>query len=304
VQYVYIISLISLFHTHTFYLSLSLSLIQVGECPPELIEPTVTILVNCPTEKSLLTVDKAVDIMNKYPATVQVQTAGCTAIMKLAHNVEKDFQDRLVSTGGPAVVLEAMRRHKANVTLQDEACRAIAALAAFAPSKLQILEHDGVQVVTKALGLHGSSPSVQEHAFRALLVLMVPLGLDDDPMAPVSETSHAMAEAILAGMRQHMAVSAVCEHGCRLLAGLAGHTGNQALLGSLDSIEVVVSAMRAQPMEAEVQLEGCRSLFALSCNDDNEAAVVTRHGVEEMVNAMRMHVDVVDGTVGVKMMCA
>jgi len=157
-------------------------------------------------------------------------------------------------------VVERMREHPTNATIQQQAC-------------------------ARLLNL---TPSVGDAAFQRIL------SEDGEAWKEMDRKYRELASAgVIDVVCQAISTqpAEVAATGCRILRFLARSRDNQAQIAGLGGIEALVTVMKEHwhPAHAGVQEEACATLRNLTVNADNRGKIAAQWGIEALLKAMDEH---------------
>ena len=201
-----------------------------------------------------------VDFMRERAADTHMQQAACAALFKLAFDAPA--RQEIGGAGGVEAIVQAMDRHPAACTLQEEACAALGNLAhGQLENRARIVASGGAAAVVRTMtGVHRGVPNLSWKGCAALWTLA-----GGEP----SEGCHAAIgeaggiAAVLSTLRQHRAVEFVQEKGCGALANLALSDVQQSAILEGGGLSLVVAALRRFPGSPSVQEKGRAALWNL-----------------------------------------
>eukprot|EP00742_Colponemidia_sp_Colp-10_P002373 GILJ01002530.1.p1 GENE.GILJ01002530.1~~GILJ01002530.1.p1 ORF type:complete len:385 (+),score=57.92 GILJ01002530.1:270-1424(+) len=235
-------------------------------------------------------------ICNQHVALPNFQQIGCSKIGNLA--LQEDFRIQVGNSGGIAVVLNAMRTHVDNATVQEEACKTLVVLArplGGAEGKSFVGREDiltnvnaigqqgGVHLVLEAMKNHPHSAVVQANGCWALVNLAL---VTNHKILIVEQNGVSL---ILNAMRNHPNEAEVQYRACFVLVNLAIPEANKSMIVDQGGIALVIAAMKLHPKHAMLQHRACLVLRNLAFRHDNRP-VLRREGAVEMIKmAMSLH---------------
>ena len=190
----------------------------------------------------------------------------------------------LASCGGIYAILEVMRAHPANVSIQEDCCGAFARFSACdSGCRDSVIASGAVGQIQQAMSAHRTEAELQEAAIASLATISV----GDEP----SEGSVVATclPAVVDAMRTHPHRLDLQRSGCSLLYYIsAGSDEGRTEVCSAKGIEAVASAMRAHPECMSLLADGCGTLCSLVLSDDPRCAyaVVAMRAVDAVVEAM------------------
>ncbi|CAH0474596.1 unnamed protein product [Peronospora belbahrii] len=122
---------------------------------------------NCKRIAELEGLTTAQHLMQKYEHSAQV-TKRCVAVFRNVAAVD-DLKRALLQSGGIEQTLLIMRRHKANASIQQNACATLAAIALRSPENSRALvELGAIRHISQAMQAHHSDVSVLRQASLAV----------------------------------------------------------------------------------------------------------------------------------------
>ncbi|CAK8991718.1 Dynein axonemal assembly factor 4 [Durusdinium trenchii] len=266
------------------------------------------------------------DVLRKFPGEEDLQQWGCVVLAILADN--DTLQVQLMESGAGKAINVAMRTHRASEAVQEQACSAIWALAAFRPDLQKALMALRVaDDIVEAMRLHKASAALQDQACGALRSLaanpenqdeLMELGVAADIMqamrsfrgsAELQENAcgglanlarqnssnqaklidGGAAKEVLHAMSLHSGIAEVQEFACAALRSFAASEAHQKKLMSLGAGDALCEAMRACRNRSRVQAEAIGAIQNLAAHDSNEKKLMALGVGTEIAEAMRKH---------------
>jgi len=239
--------------------------------------------ITAQTPDAIVFVRKA---MESFPDNADIQIEACRAIASVTDLVPVeslvDVQTERTSTAQIllALMVNAMKKHPDNETLQDVACEALFNLAEHAHLKLQLgTKYDCITAVTQAMKTHPRNLDVQEHGCRLISSLL--LQKQNLELVVKGEA----LECIIKSMRAHPMSPHLQEHGCFSIMLMASMSEELCTRIGAPGVDVVVSALKVHRNNAIVQKQACRALRELSRDADNAQRIVDESAVVALHNA-------------------
>eukprot|EP00961_Rhodomonas_salina_P177980 2400285-Rhodomonas_salina.1 len=207
----------------------------------------------------------------------------------------------LMKGGAMDVVLQGIREHPGDVTLQSQGCLALSRLADAGPSSREAMVGGGVvSAVVSAMKTHPRSPMLQVSGFKALRSAVS----NNDKSRRQLFTDDGL-QVVLESLELHIGSARVQRWGMKALQCLlCAEKASQMAVINAGAVAAVVGAMRQHLQDTQVLLIGCQTLVlfvyprntkenatAADIDDSTEfaRAVLNHGGFAAVLSAMRQH---------------
>eukprot|EP00743_Colponemidia_sp_Colp-15_P001462 GILK01001601.1.p1 GENE.GILK01001601.1~~GILK01001601.1.p1 ORF type:complete len:421 (+),score=59.88 GILK01001601.1:219-1481(+) len=164
---------------------------------------------------------------------------------------------RVGNEGGVGLVMEAMRRHPHDASLQANACWALVNLALVSDHKQMIVKEGGVDLILSAMTNHSQDAEVQ---YRACFVL-VNLAIPESNKSMIVEKGGV--PLILSAMKLHPSHLQLQHRACVVLRNLCFLQQNIGVLKRAGVRQLIEVALANHPQDQQIQLVACDILESL-----------------------------------------
>jgi len=175
-------------------------------------------------------IEALVQAMGEHGASAAVQQHACAALRNLALN--DAIRVKMAALGGIEALVQAIGAHGASASVQEEACGALNNLVASSDAitvqssdaiRVKMAALGGIEALVQAMGEHGASAAVQQHACAALCNLAVD---DANKVRRGKIAALGGIEAVLQAMDTHLGHALVQENACWALLNIGWSTGD------------------------------------------------------------------------------
>ena len=227
-------------------------------------------------------------IMADHPMVADVQSEGLDVLWSWA--LGEDNKKMLVEAGAIPIILQAMRQHQSESSIQRRGCLALGNLAANNVDNKDLIA-EAIPVILQAMCKHQSVLRIQRYACYALGKLASNNSHNQNQIAKAGGIS-----VILQAIRQHESVPDIRKYGCYALGNLAANNPqNKDLIAEAGAIPIVLQVMRQHGSVPDIQQYSCLALGNLSADNLHNKHLIAEAGaIPVILEAMRQHPSVAD----------
>lgn len=189
----------------------------------------------------------------------------------------------LVRCGAVQALMEGMRYHVGDFSVNIEACTALANLALAPPIRDAIINNNGIEVVLRGFERYFEYDDFVVEAMRVLVCLAL-----ESEVAKESMSSQDVIQLVVAASSRHQDSIMVQELSCKLLASLATQEDTSDFIVQHGGLDVVVRALQSYSDE-RLHDAACFLYRNLACQLQNPDALVKQGAVRHTINAMSSH---------------
>lgn len=188
--------------------------------------------------------------------------------------------------GNTESILKAMKESPYTPKVQEDGCKKLYNLCAKSSSyRKSIREHQGIEVIVKAMKNHVNKKEVQ----RVALLTLQTLAINRENQAAIANAGGV--EVLFHTMEKYYNDSTIQEESCATIVNLSvDNDANKRKISNCGGIIIIINAMKYHTGSDRVQEEACRALWTLAYkNDPIKLAIANSGGVEAINNAMSNH---------------
>jgi hypothetical protein len=240
---------------------------------------------------------KILRTMAKTVADSTQQLETCKSLLNFSKTAQ--IKAKIVESGGLEKIMNAMKFHPGNASIQCVALETLKSLAVGVQNNaVAIAEAEGINLTITAMIMHKDVSNVQQFACEVLKVLSVNHGITRKIIQNKGIIRIADAMAF------HNEQSGVQEQASEALWQLAADTGDEineikihcppkqamttstALAEGIESVIAVMNAHRGLPV---LQQFACWAVSTLAMNDNNSRKIRTAGGIKSIIAVMKAH---------------
>ena len=193
------------------------------------------------------------------------------ALSQLAEKVP-EVKAAIGNEGGIEIIMNAMKMHISNVTVQHEGCKVLSNLAINDTNKSKLDHENAIEMIMKAMELHFAVADFQKDSFKFLYNLSFNVEYE------AKIVDNDCIKYVIKAMRHHEKNVNLQNEGCRLLRKLALNNDDvKEEIVREGGIQVVVSAYKNTSKDSDLVEQVEKTLEILS--DDQTGHLVRRHSV-------------------------
>ena len=181
----------------------------------------------------------------------------------------------IVQEDGVAALLGAMKRHKENVILNQQAAWALCEISA----SENIAKQGTIKYTIGAMRAHKSEESIQQYACGVL----ANLSITKDNIYAVAKLKGI--SPLLDAMEDHKDNAALQRYACRTLKHLSLSGTNERAIGKKGGLKVLFATMKVHHLDGTVQREAIGALRNLTLSDDNKGQM-KKDNIEAIFDAI------------------
>lgn len=229
----------------------------------------------------------ALDVMDQYQWTAQLQAIGCSLLKALTviDDVRRlpTMAKRAVPAAVRAIDVHVCECEKGSVSssVAEEACGALCNIMVDSDTNARAMIDDGgIQAVVRCMGLLVDNPDVQEAGCAALWAISA--GPPPHKQCVIQLGGISAVVAAMAAYPEHVAIQVV---GCAALRNTASISRNEVEVAAEGGIEVILDALRFHGANASVQEAGLEALAMVTRTQMPVQRWAFRAGAVEVIEA-------------------
>eukprot|EP00668_Euglena_longa_P001886 GGOE01002207.1.p1 GENE.GGOE01002207.1~~GGOE01002207.1.p1 ORF type:complete len:388 (+),score=64.57 GGOE01002207.1:44-1207(+) len=228
-------------------------------------------------------VDEVLLIMESNQADPTIQMYCCQILSQICLDARLiRIAPSLRWAAGPALI-QAMRQHNKDVTVQFAACQALVALLDAMPVHTLVMLNGGIEAVIAAMLKFSHNASFLNCACITLSSLL------RDAVAAQRILELGGVEVVVEALRLHKHQACVQEAGCFALWPLSLTELGKATILKVQGARHLVQAMQGHPLELGIQ-QCCSATLAQLCHSKaGRKQVTTAGGKEAVLQALKLH---------------
>jgi len=205
------------------------------------------------------------------------------AIFGMLGNMAHLEQNRsaIQEVGAIPFILDGMRFHRNDETVNLEACAALANLANTRPIRDSIVKAGGIGAIIRAMQAFISDVDVVEEAIRALVCIAI----DSDDATKEILSMPQVIQSISRASEAHDAAGPIQEMCATLIASLIMSNQSQQYIVESGGIDIVLRALNSTP-EEKVQAAACVAFRNLASQLEDSDVLLKNRSIRTLIKAM------------------